>query len=404
MGEVERMDASRFTDSKTGRLVPISLPEGRDWAFIPDPLPPTWEFPAELWPLLAEAREHLARLDERGRTLGNPSLLMVPLRKREALRSSSLEGTYATPEELLLYEMKPREPVSDSDSANAWREVHNYDVSLRHGFDRLQDESCDGLPLSLRLIREMHGLLMKDVRGDRKRAGQFRDRQVHVGSDRRYIPPPPETLDECLRNLENYLHDHGDRFDPLVLSYIVHYQFEAIHPFMDGNGRIGRALLSLTTREWSGLSMPWLYMSAYFERYRDEYIDNMFRVSTHGDWGRWVEFCLRGTLEQCRDAMRRCEQLNQIRTIMNAAVGSRPRMYTIVERLFFTPMFTTTEVMTWTGSSRPTASADIGVLIENGFVRHLAGQRPRTYFAPAIFHAAYAEEPWEAEGGGDEAP
>src|SRR5262245_25664725 len=132
------MDATRFADSKTGKLVRISTPQGPDWAFIPDPLPPPWEFPDHLWPLLADAIEQLARLDEKGRTMGNPFLLITPLQKREALRSSSLEGTYATPKELLLYELNPRKPLSRNDPVNAWREVHNYDSSLRYGLKKLQ--------------------------------------------------------------------------------------------------------------------------------------------------------------------------------------------------------------------------------------------------------------------------
>lgn len=386
------MDASRFTDSRTGRLVRITTSGGRDWAFIPDPLPPEWDFPSELWPLLSEAKVKLARLDEKGRTLQNPSLLVVPLRKREALRSSSLEGTFATAEQLLLYELRPRKPSAALDPVNDWREVYNYDMSLRHGFSRLDDRTPDGLPLSLRLIREMHRILMQDARGGRTAGGAFRARQVHVGSDRRYVPPPPESLHECLDSLERYLYHHGSRFDPLVLSYIVHYQFEAIHPFLDGNGRIGRALLSLTIREWSELSMPWLYMSAYFERYKDEYIENMFRVSTHGDWTRWIEFCLRGTVEQCVDAMRRADELNGIRQEMTEAVGHLPRMYPIIENMFFSPIFDTGDVMEWTGCSRPTAASDIRRLMEHGLVDYLMGARPKAYFAPAIIDAAYSEK------------
>lgn len=385
------MQESRFTDARTGELVPIFTPGGKDWAFVPNPLPPNWEFPADLWPLLANAREELARLDEKGRTLGNPSLLMAPLRRREALRSSSLEGTYATPQELLLFELDPK-PTKKKDSANAWREVLNYDQSIRYGFEKLEDATPTGLPLSLRLIKDMHAILMHDVRGDEKHPGEFRDRQVHVGSDRRYIPPPPDRLTGLLQDFERYLHEHGTKFDPLVLTYIVHYQFEAIHPFMDGNGRIGRALLCLTTRQWSGLSMPWLYMSAYFERYKDEYVDNMFRISTHGDWARWIEFCLRGTVEQCRDAMRRCDELIAIRQAMSSELGHRPRMFTIIERMFFYPVFKTSDVMRWTGTSRPTASSDISTLMDAGFVEHLRGKRPKTYFAPSIFRAAYAED------------
>ena len=147
--------------------------------------------------------------------------------------------------------MNPREPVSKDDRANEWREVANYDNALKDGFAKLADSGPQGLPLSNRLIKDMHHMLLSDVLNKAGEAGEFRSRQVHVGSDRRYVPPPPgEKLDRCINDFERYLHEHGDKYDPLVLSYIVHYQFEAIHPFMDGNGRIGRALLSLTVHRW----------------------------------------------------------------------------------------------------------------------------------------------------------
>jgi Fic family protein len=387
------VDATRFTDAKTGELVRITTPEGPDWAFLPNPLPPKWDFPDRLWPLLAEAREELARLNEMGRTMTNPTLLIKPLQRREALRSSSLEGTYATAQELIMYEMNPREPVSKGDPANDWREVFNYDRALKYGCRKLVDPTTEGLPLSSRLIRGMHRELLGDVRGNPKEAGEFRKRQVHVGSDRRYVPPPPESLDKCLEDFERFLHEHGDKYDPLVLAYIAHYQFEAIHPFLDGNGRIGRALLSLTILQWKKLFLPWLYMSAYFERYKDEYIDNLFRVSTHGDWDKWIEFCLRGTAEQCRDAIRRCDKLNTIRNDMRAQLGHLPRMNPIIDHLFFSTVFRVSDVMVWGQSSRPTAKADIETMIAKSFVRYLTGQRPKTYYAPSIFEAAYSEEP-----------
>ena len=384
------MDASRFSEARTGELVRVSTVEGHDWAFIPNPLPPDWEFPVRLWPLLADARDQLARLDEKGRTVANPSLLLHPLQKREALRSSSLEGTFATAKELLLFELKPREATSKEDPANAWREVYNFGASLRYGFNQLHADS-DGLPLCNRLIQNMHKYLMQGSRG--KAPGQFRSFQVHVGSDRRYVPPPPgEPLKKCMGDLESYLHDHGTRYDPIVLSYLVHYQFEAIHPFLDGNGRVGRSLLSVTIFQWKELFMPWLYMSAYFERYKDEYVDNMFRVSTHGDWERWIEFCLRGTAAQCRDAIDRCNKLNGLRKSMQNELDHLPRMHKFIDGVFQNPIFTATHVADWCGVSKPTARSTIERLIELGIVRYLTGERPKTFFVPQIFTAAYSED------------
>ena len=396
------MDATRFTEAKTGRLSRITLQNGPDWAFIPDPLPPNWEFPAKLWPVLAEAREELVRLDEKGRSMLNPSLLLSPLQKREAVRSSSLEGTYATAQELLLYELNPREPTSPDDRANSWREVFNYNQSLIYGFEKLNDNSTGGLPFVMRLVNDMHRQLLADVRGNDRRAGEVRTRYVHVGSDRRYIPPPPgEHLDKCLQDLERFMNEHGDRYQPLVLSYMVHYQLEAIHPFLDGNGRVGRTLLSLTTWKWCGLFRPWLYMSAYFERYKDEYVDKMFGVSTHGDWDRWIEFCLRGTIEQCRDAIRRCDRLNALRLKMHADLDKIPRMGPIVEKLFFHPIFTATQVAEWGETTLPTARRAIERLIDSGYAIYLSGGKPRYYFVPAIYGAAYSESDGDDEEGDD---
>lgn len=387
------MDQTRFTDKKTGQLVPISTPQGPDVAFVPDPLPPDWEFPIRLWPLLAEAKEQLARLDEKGRTVPNPTLLLDPLQKREALRSSSLEGTVATAKELLLFEIE--QPTRDKDSAQ--REVWNYDQALRFGVRNLRDPN--GLPLSRRLIGEMHKQLMEGVRGQGD-AGRFRTTQVHIGSGRKYIPPPPgEMLVKCINDLDAFCGNHGDRYSPLVLSYLVHYQFEAIHPFSDGNGRIGRLLLALTTYEWSNLHLPWLYMSAYFERYKDEYMDNMFRVSTHGDWERWIEFCLRGTIEQCQDAIRRCDALNVLRNEMHQKLDAQPRMGQLIDQMFVQPVFTAIEIARWGNTSQPTARRDIDALIESGYVQYLSGERPRRYYVPPIFWAAYSET---TAGGKDE--
>jgi Fic family protein len=223
----------------------------------------------------------------------------------------------------------------------------------------------------------------------------------------RFIPPPPgDALMRCIDDFDRYLGEgpRAGSLSPLVLSYIAHYQFEAIHPFLDGNGRIGRLLLALTTFKWSELHLPWLYMSAYFERYKDEYVDNMFRVSTHGDWERWIEFCLRGTAEQCRDAIRRCDALNKLRAEMHERLGSFPRLNHVVEQVFVKPVFTTKDVAHWCDISMPTARRDIEQMMAAGFVRHLTGARPKSYYVPPIFAAAYSEGENHPEGDSQEGP
>ncbi len=192
------MDKKRFTNNMLGHLVEIRDPRP-DIAFVPAPLPQLWKMPEELWPLLVQARESLARLDGVGRHLPNHQLLLVPLQQREALRSSSMEGTYATPEELLLYQIDPRDPSSDQDRVNAWREVLNYGKALQLGVNLLSG----GLPLSLRLIREMHRALLQGVRGQQRRPGEFRDCQVHVVAGARFVPAPTTAIrwSGCIREI-----------------------------------------------------------------------------------------------------------------------------------------------------------------------------------------------------------
>lgn len=252
-----------FAPSMTGHLVAIpNGPPDVSFAFIPDALPPPWEWPERLWKVLLEARKCLSSLDGTGKHLPNPEILLQPLQGREAQLSSQLEGTITDPQQQVLFQADPRYPTSESDPNNAFREVFNYRRALRLRLDGTND-----LPLSLRLIRELHAVLMDGVRGSDQRPGEFRKIQNQIGWPARFVPPPPQHLDETLDAFEKYLHS-VDSFDPLVRAFLAHYQFETIHPFRDGNGRVGRLLLSLTIAEWCNLSSQWLYMSAFFERER----------------------------------------------------------------------------------------------------------------------------------------
>jgi len=381
------MLSEKFTDETTGRLVRITSPY-EDWAFVPAPLPPDWDFPASLWPLVAEAKQLLGKLDGVGRTLPNPELLQRPLQQREALRSSSLEGTYASPQELLLFELQPRVPSSAKDKANDWLEVSNYASALREGYLYLQQG-----PLSLYLVRQLHAWLLKGVRGADKQPGSFRKRQVHLGSDRRFVPPPPERLDDCLQAFEHALMTPPNDFDPLVRSYLVHYQLEAIHPFLDGNGRVGRLLLALTTWLWCDLSMPWLYMSSFFERYKDEYIDSLFAVSAKGAWEEWITFCLRGTVEEAGDAIRRCEDLGRLKNQMMRRIKSgSARLYDTIGELFTTPVLSIPGVQQRRQVSYPTAKSDVDRLREAGILEAIKdSSHPKLYYSPEIFKVAFGE-------------
>lgn len=383
------MDKKRFTDKKLGELVEIRTPRP-DVAFIPHSLPLNWQMPPDLWPLLMDARESLARLDGVGRHMPNHQLLLVPLQQREALRSSSMEGTYATPEELLLYQIDPRDPTSTQDRANAWREVFNYGKALQLGVNLLDDT----LPLSLRLVRELHRTLLSAVRGQSRQPGEFRSWQVQIGAGARFLPPPPEYLDGCLDALEKYHHD-ASGIDPLIRAFMAHYQFETIHPFGDGNGRVGRLLLSLTIYKWLDLTSPWLYMSAFYESNKDEYIDRMFMVSANGEWDRWIEFCLQGVVEQSLDAISRIDRLVVLReqyASLIAISGGSARLQLVVDKLFESPVVTVPQVRDLTKVTYPTAKSDLDRLQSLGIISE--GPRditPKYFWAREIYATAYSD-------------
>jgi Fic family protein len=383
------MDKAVFAAGFPGRLCEISVDSRRDWAFIPSPLPQDWEVPYDIWELLAQAREELARLDGVGRNMPNYNLLLRPLQRREALRSSSLEGTYATPEQLLLFEIDPREPKSASDPVSAWQEVWNYSRALELGLQILTKR-----PISLNLIRAMHQELLAGVRGSQKDPGNFRRSQVHIGSDRRFIPPPPNEVISCLDDFEKSIHKQK-RIDPLIFCFMAHYQFEAIHPFLDGNGRVGRLLLSLMIYDQYKLKKPWLYLSAFFDKYKDEYITLLFQVSSKGNWNDWIKFCLRGTIEQSKDSIRRFDELLDLRSQYMGLLdqsGGNIRLNKLVEHLFESPAITIPQLAVMCGISYPTACTDIerlvrvGILMESNMV-----ERPKIYFAPHIVDIAFGD-------------
>jgi Fic family protein len=379
------MDLKRFGADAPGELAPIG---GGDVAFVPQPLPPRdWKFPAELWPLLAEAKRYLGQLEGIGSVLPNPTILLRPLADREAIQSSALEGTFATPQELLLFELEPTEVSAKSDKKQDYREVYNYQQALHHGTN-------SSLPLSLRLMRDLHGILLSGVRGRDKTPGEFRKIQVAIGATRRFIPPPPNRLDECLFPLENYLHDAAEGLDPLVFCFLVHYQFEAIHPFVDGNGRVGRLLLAIMLQQRCELSKPWLYLSEFFEKHRDEYIDGLFSVSTNGSWTRWVEFCLQATLAQAKSTIARCRRLLEVRDQFAqriANVGGSVRLSQIIEGMFTSPYVRVAELATRLGVTYPTAKSDLERLVQAGVLQELPEITPKTFYAPEVFAVSYGE-------------
>ncbi len=391
MGKVNyKMDPSNFTNKSPGNIIEISGIPGLTHAFIPNPLPPDWEWPTKLWPTLLQAREELARLDGIGSDLPNPQLLLTPLQNREAQKSSSLEGTYATPEQLVLFEINPGEVEKTGEKKQPVREVVNYIRALR-----VREETKEKLPVSLRLIRELHRVLLEDVRGSEAEPGEFRRGQVQVGGNARYVPPPVNYLPECLDNFEKYFHQEK-RFNPLVEAFITHYQFEAIHPFRDGNGRVGRLLLAIAIEDWCNLTGQWLYMSAYFEKHKDEYIDRLYKISTEGDWTNWIDFCLRGVAIQALDAQRRCSRLLALRDEYLKRLDdacSPSRIYPLVQDLFIQSYTTAPQIIKKLGVSSPTAHSYLDQLIDLKILidLQLKLRRQKAYLCQDIFDITYED-------------
>lgn len=306
------MSLTSVAANKTKR--PISKPTGRRircpegyTAYVPGPLPPPIEWKARLVSALSDADRAIGRLAGEGGRLPNPHLLIRPFIRREAVLSSKIEGTQATLGELLAAEAGAVVERSPADL----REVANYVVALEHGIRRLET-----LPLSLRLIRELHARLMEGVRGNQATPGEFRRSQNWIGApgstlaNATYIPPPPHEMNECLDRFEKFLHER--MLPPLVQIGLAHSQFEAIHPFLDGNGRVGRLLITLFLIERGVLPAPLLYLSAFFEATRQDYYNRLFGVTERGEWAAWLEYFLNGVARQSEDALDRAERINAL--------------------------------------------------------------------------------------------
>lgn len=386
------MKLEDFAGYKNGSVVPITTEKGSNWAFVPEALPNKWELTKSLWRLLNEARDRVARLEQIHGILPDPRLLLRPLQQREAMRSSNLEGIYSSAEELALFEAqqnseKPRLPRSKDESDRL--EIVNYSDALKFGNNWLVQKK----PFDEKLILELHRILLTGVRGKEKIPGKFRQKQVFVRGGNQYVPPPPEHLTECLSQFVSYITSDDDTYDPLVRAFIVHYQFEAIHPFEDGNGRVGRVLLSLCVSRWVKLTLPWLYMSEYYERHQHDYYRLLYNVSTNSEWDEWIEFCLVGAIEQSINSIQRCRKLKTLRDDYLTRVGHKnSRMHAIIDRLFSGPILQSRFIMELCKVSRETARSDLRKLEVASVIEPVADVHPKTYLAPEILKIAYGDE------------
>jgi Fic family protein len=327
----------------------------------------------------------LGLLDGVGRTLPNPYLLARPFIRREAVLSSKIEGTQASLSDVVLLEAGlPSARGAEGDV----REVLNYARALEFAL-----HPQGQLPVSLRLIRQLHEILMTGVRGavPGKTPGEFRRSQNWIGppgcslEEATFIPPREEEMNQALFALESYLHSN-DKLPPLLRLALIHYQFEAIHPFLDGNGRVGRLLVSFLLCEWELLAQPLLYLSAFFERRQSEYYDRLLRVSLHGEWGAWVAFFLEGVSVESRDAVERSQRLRALRDdyrarLQKARASALPLR--LVDALFDRPALTVRQARELLGVTYPAARGNLDKLVAAGILEPRPSH-PKTYLATEI--------------------
>src|SRR5262245_13933731 len=374
------MNPSDFHVPNAGRV--IMVPAGYA-AFVPAPLPPDLTYAPRLVRALSQADAALSELSGLGRHLPNPHLLIAPYVRREAVLSSRIEGTRASLSDLLLDEVEVDQP-EDADV----REVRNYVTALEYGLERLRD-----LPLSLRLVRELHERLMRGVHGDRATPGEFRRSQNWIGPagstpvSAPYVPPPPDLMMEGLSNWERFLHDR-DGFPDLIHCAIMHEQFEAIHPFLDGNGRVGRLLITLFLVERGRLSQPLLYLSDFIEAHRQDYYGSLQRVRTHGDWSSWIRFFLAGVEQTARAAVRQAGHRMDLRETYRGHMRKKPNVFRVLDELFVNPFLPVARATRLLEVTPPTARQAIALLEAEGVLEEVSGRSwGRIYLARTILEA-----------------
>ena len=376
------MNPEEFKNSTAGKCIKTS---GGYWVFIPNPLPPRINYDKNLIRVLSEADRLLGELSGTGRLLPNPYLLIAPYIRREAVSSSRIEGTQASLNDLFFFEAaeteKPRVPDV--------REVRNYVRAMEYGIGRLKD-----LPISARLIREIHRVLMAEVRGKHATPGEIRRSQNWIGppgcslNDATYVPPPVDEMKQALSDWERYLHSNPDE-PPLIQCALIHYQFEAIHPFLDGNGRIGRLLITFFLCERGYLTQPLLYLSVFFERFREEYYSKLLAISQRGDWEGWVRFFLRGVVNQSNEAISDANKILKLHSEYERMLEETKKIpesaHRLIDEIFLNPVISISVLSKkW---NMPFMSVRRGVsrLVEIGILSEV-GERKRNklFVAPKL--------------------
>lgn len=356
-------------------------------AFVPAPLPPILPSPSwEVVSRLSGADRAVSELAGIARNLPNPHLLINPFLRREAVASSRIEGTEASLSELFYFEASSHTEAKETDVG----EVVNYVAALEYGLQSVQEER----PVSLNLLKEMHQILMRGVRGQDKSPGQFRDKQNWISDRRsrrlehaRFVPPPPPQMHDALIQLESYIHRTSE-LPPLVRLALIHYQFEAIHPFEDGNGRIGRLLITLLLCVEKILPAPLLYLSTYLEYRREEYIDLLLAVSRENAWSEWIDFFVQGVAEQSRDGVRRASLLMELREEYRRRLQEKHAttiVLRLVDELFAYPAVTIRQASERLNISHRAVQQNVEKLSQENILKEMTGRaRNRVFYAPDI--------------------
>jgi Fic family protein len=368
----------------TGRLIPISTIGGETVrAFIPSPLPPTpaLSISAALRDRLDEAHVALGRLDSVTTLLPDTHLFLYMYVRKEAVLSSQIEGTQSSLSDLLLFEADemPGVPIDDV------TEVSNYVAAMEHGLARIRE----GFPLSSRLIRELHGILLSRGRGAGKQPGEFRRSQNWIGGQRpgnaAFVPPPADEIGACISHLERWLHDEPERTPPLIKAALSHVQFETIHPFLDGNGRVGRLLITLLLCVEGILAEPLLYVSLYLKQHRAEYYALLDRVRRDGDWEAWVDFFAQGVSESAAGAVETAQRLVRLARDDAERIRRLPRVAGTVLRVHHAlqerPLASANLLARLSGVSIPAVNSALVALTDEGIVREITGRRRNRVFS-----------------------
>lgn len=367
----------------TGRHSPVSIGGEEVRPFIPSPLPPDppLDPDAGLQPLLEQALLALGRLDGVSTLLPDTTLFLYAYVRKEAVLSSQIEGTQSSLSDLLLFELEeaPGTPLDDV------IDVSNYVAALDHGLTRLRG----GFPLSNRLIREIHGVLLSHGRGSEKAPGEFRRSQNWIGGTRpgnaTFVPPPAASVEACMADLERYLHEQEGELPVLIRAGLAHVQFETIHPFLDGNGRVGRLLVTFLLCHEGLLREPLLYLSLYLKEHRATYYELLDRVRNDGDWEAWLRFFLEGIRQVAAGAVSTAERLQAMfasdRTRAEEAGRRAGSALRVLEALKQRPIQSVSSACKATGLSFPAASSAMELLVELEVARELTGKQRNRLFA-----------------------